>query len=95
MMKKQHSFRDNKCVTARAVGQSGATGQVVIEFTFCLVIVLLMIYGVTKVFFWAGRDLVERRKAHDELLISDASPLQQIAPDFYTPVEMNAIWVPK
>lgn len=93
MIKKRHNRRNNTCFSTGAVRPRGAQGQVVIEFTFCLIIVLLMIYGVTKVFFWAGRDLVERRKAHDALLTADAAPPQQINPDFYTPVKMNAIWV--
>jgi hypothetical protein len=95
MIGKGRNSKDNSRLPPKASRRRGAPGQVIIEFTFCLIIVLLMIYGVTKVFFWAGRDLVERRKAHDELLISGGSPPQQIAPDFYTPVKMNAIWVNK
>ena len=95
MINKRHNYRNSKRVSSGAVCQSKMKGQVIIEFTFCLVIVLLMIYGVTKVFIWAGRDLVERRKAHDEILTSDVSPRQQITPDFYYPVKMNAIWVKK
>ena len=106
-MTKGHKYRNSARFSGGAVrgrrtpGQSpyrrfspgASTGQVIIEFTFCMIIVLLMIYGVTKVFFWAGRDLVERRKAHDNVLTGGGSPSQQIAPDFYTPVKMNAIWV--
>ena len=95
MMKKGCDQNNDLRSAVLAVRRGRKLGQVVIEFTFCLIIVLLMIYGVTKVFFWAGRDLVERRKAHDALLTSDVTPPQQIAPDFYTPVKMNAIWVPK
>ena len=43
-------------------------GQVILEFTFCMIIVLLMIYGLVKIVFWSGRDLVERRKAHEKML---------------------------
>lgn len=67
-------------------------GQVILEFTFCMIVVLIMIFGVTKVFHWTGRDLVERRMAHDSLLTSGGSPDQQIDPFFYSPVKMNAIW---
>ena len=95
MMNRAHICRDNTRFPAGDIRRGRKLGQVVIEFTFCLIIVLLMIYGVTKVFIWAGRDLVERRKAHDEILTSDVSPRQQITPDFYYPVKMNAIWVKK
>ena len=67
-------------------------GQVILEFTFCFIIVLLMIYGVAKVFFWTGKDLSSRQRAHDSVLLSGATPLQQIRANFYVPERMNAIW---
>ena len=72
--------------------EGGSKGQVILEFTFCMIIVLLMIYGVVKVFHWAGEDMVERRKAHDGTLRAATLPVHQIDPYFYTPVKMNAIW---
>lgn len=80
-----------------------ASGQTMIEFTFSLIVVLLMIYGLMKVFEWTGKDQAMRRKAHDDVLFSkiDRSyhrdnpgegPLKQIEPYFYTPVSLNAIW---
>jgi len=68
-------------------------GQVILEFTFCMIVILIMIYGVTKVFFWTGRDAADRRIAHDAALRNDqATPLEQISPDFYIPTKMDAIW---
>jgi len=67
-------------------------GQVILEFTFCMIVILIMIYGVVKVFHWAGSDLVERQIAHKAVLLNDVTPRQQIRPDFYAPVRMNAIW---
>jgi hypothetical protein len=46
-------------------------GQVIIEFTFCMIIILLMIYGLMMVFRWTGVDLAERRRAHDTVLMQD------------------------
>ncbi len=80
-----------------------SSGQTMIEFTFSLIVVLLMIYGMMKVFEWTGKDQAMRRMAHDELLFSDIKrkydrenpgegPLKQIDPYFYTPQSMNAIW---
>ena len=43
-------------------------GQVILEFTFCMIIVLLMLYGLTKVFTWVGRDYAGRSMAHDSTL---------------------------
>ena len=89
--KKKSSMCPPRVVTARRLRWAG---QVILEFTFCMVVVLLMIYGVIKVFFWTSRDLVERRKAHDDKLFNAAlSPLDQVNPDFYTSKNsMNAIW---
>ena len=67
-------------------------GQVIIEFTFCMIVILLMIFGVTKVFTWVGREYAGRMDGHDNTLYDGGSPLKQIDPYFYTPVKMNAIW---
>ena len=48
--------------------------QVILEFTFCMIIVLLMLFGITKVFLWTGRDFVGRSAAHDETLYGDFDP---------------------
>lgn len=47
-------------------------GQVILEFTFCMIVILIMIYGVIKVFHWAGMDLVERQRAHEAILIRES-----------------------
>jgi hypothetical protein len=74
-------------------------GQVILEFTFCMVIVLLMVYGITKILTWTGREYVGRITGHDETLFlsvpsrySDSGPVRQIDPYYYTPVKLNAIW---
>ena len=79
------------------------SGQVMIEFTFSLIVVMIMIYGLMKVFEWTGKDQAMRRITHDESLTADIDrsyhrnnpgegPLKQIDPYFYTPISMNAIW---
>ena len=77
-------------------------GQVILEFTFCMIIILLMIYGLTKVAFWTGKDFAARSISHDNVLTTRIledyggspgdGPLRQIDPYFYTPIGMNAIW---
>ena len=71
-------------------------GQVMIEFTFCMIIVFLMMYAVLMVFRWTGRDPGRRQKAHEDLLRSTGggggNPQPSIAPYFYTPEPMKAVW---
>ena len=73
-------------------------GQVILEFTFCMIVILIMMYGVIKVVHWTGRDIVERQRAHDATLFADVTPRMQLDPygtdegKFYTPGKMNAIW---
>ena len=76
-------------------------GQAALEFSFCMIVVFLMIYGIVMILRWTGLDLAERRRAHDTRLIApidqdyvNASdgPLYQVDPYFYSPIKMNAIW---
>lgn len=79
-------------------------GQVVVEFTFCMVIVLLMMYAAIKIFSWSGKDWVGRRQAHDNLLFDNSvvedysampqGPLKQIDSYFYGSAKMNTILKP-
>lgn len=45
-----------------------AHGQVMVEFTFCMIIIFLMIYAIMMVLRWTGVDLAERRIAHEQQL---------------------------
>ena len=80
---------------------SDGEGQVILEFTFCMIVVLLMIFGITKILTWSGREYVGRSRAHDDTLYTTIEkdyssigegPAKQIDPYFYTPVKMNAIF---
>ena len=75
--------------------------QVTIEFTFCLIIVLLLIYGCIMAFRWAGVSLAERRISHDTTINASVnelwedlsmSPAKQLTPDFYKPKPMNMVF---
>ncbi len=82
--------------------QPGRKGQVMLEFTFCMIIIFLMMYAIVMVFRWAGLDLAERRLAHDALLTTNEvvesygtpgdGPLRQIDTYFYQPAKMNTVW---
>ena len=70
---KREETRDKRrfaCFLSR-VSCHGSDAQVILEFTFCMIIIFLLIYGTVMVFRWTGVDLVERRKAHDSLLVAD------------------------
>ena len=76
-------------------------GQVILEFTFCFVILMLLIYGCIMAFRWAGLSLVERRIAHDETITGDVnkkwdfyseSPANQVNPSFFKGTKMNLVF---
>jgi len=60
-----------KCKTKGQALHRNGTGQALMEFSFCMIVVLLMIYGTIMVFRWTGLDLAERRAAHDRSLSAD------------------------
>ncbi len=77
--------------------------QVIMEFSLCMLIVFLMIFALIRILRWTGVDLVERRRAHDDVLYQSIQqdysaatpwdgPLKQIDPYFYSSSPMNAIW---
>ena len=71
-------------------------GQLLMEFTFTMIVILLMFWGVMMIFRWTGMDLAERRIAHEMTLTGNINgrfgPQQQLDPYFYEPISMNAIW---
>lgn len=70
-------------------------GQVILEFVFSVIAVVLLIVGMTRMVTWAGRDIVERRDKMDAVLVepvgTDVSdPLMQTRHVFYTNVIMGS-----
>ncbi len=45
--------------------------QVMIEFTFCMIILFLMMYGIIMIFRWVGLDLGQRQQAHEAVLTAE------------------------
>lgn len=41
-------------------------GQSIMEFAFCMAVVLIMLYGTAMIFRWTGMDLAERRIAYEQ-----------------------------
>ena len=71
-------------------------GQSTVEYTFCMIIVVLLLVGMIEVFSWMARDLVMRRHAHESVLAVDIGydptrPFEQITPYFFTVSDMQAV----
>ena len=78
--------------------------QVTLEFTFSMILVLLLMYGVIRVMGWVALTLAERRVAHENSLTKqtsveswkniykDPSPLLQLEPEFYTTNKMKLVF---
>jgi len=66
-----------------------------------MVIIFLMVYGLMMIVRWSGRDIADRRIAHEQQLRTgitqsyvdmEDGPLRQIDPYFYTSTRMNTVW---
>jgi hypothetical protein len=62
--------------------------QSTIEFTFAMVVVVFLIYGMVMVFRWAGMDLANRRISQDNSLTYGSNPYSQLNPgdDYFLPI---------
>jgi hypothetical protein len=67
-------------------------GQSVIEFTFGLIILGLMVYGLVQCFRWVMLDLAERRVDHDRVLTNNTiSTEAQLNPNFHGVRKIDAV----
>jgi len=66
--------------------------QSTIEFTFVMIAILLLAYGLIRIFRWAGMDLAERRYEHERVLTSGSNAYDQLKPDFYRPKRLNSFY---
>ncbi|HRZ39490.1 MAG TPA: hypothetical protein P5246_00615 [Candidatus Omnitrophota bacterium] len=70
--------------------------QVTLEFTMAMMATILLFAGMIRVFLWIGKSMIEQRKAHERVLMTDyssagvAGPLYQLKEDFYTPATFDA-----
>jgi hypothetical protein len=67
-------------------------GQSTIEFTFVLVVIVLMTWGLIQIFRWSGMDLAERRWAHDQTILKGQTPEEQLNADFYRAKRLNSVY---
>ena len=81
--------------------------QASIEFSFAMIVALLMTYTIIQLFNWSGRDLIEQKKVHEDTLIQqggsrdyviaggvpvNSRQLEQINPVMTTTTRFNGIW---
>lgn len=57
--------------------------QATLEFLFAMIIAIMLLIGMIRVFIWTGKDLADRRKAHENFLMIDVHGRDQTKPDFY------------
>lgn len=68
--------------------------QSTIEFTFAVVVVMFLIYGMVQVFRWAGVDLAQRRYLQDSSITANPSgdPSSQLTADTGVAQPMSAVY---
>lgn len=77
-------------------GRFSSSGQTMIESTFGVLVIVMLILSLVRVFFWVGADLAARSSAHERTLVTDITSddidqnYRQIRPTFYEGLPMNA-----
>ena len=66
--------------------------QSTMEFTFSMVITILLLMGMIQVMVWSGKDLAMRRQAHERTLTDDRIGYEQVSPDFFYSAPVSATW---
>lgn len=73
-------------------------GQSTIEFTFAMIAVMFLMYGMVMVFRWAGMDLANRRFAQDSAItmdlstVANADPAAQLNDDSNSVLPLAAVY---
>jgi hypothetical protein len=77
--------------TIKDIWNQRRCGQAMIEFSFSMIVIVVLLIGMIKVFVWSGKDLLMRREMHESVLMDPSStPRQQIRPTFYYSTRFNA-----
>ena len=67
--------------------------QSTVEFTFAMIVIMFLIYGMVRVFRWVGMDLANRRVAQDSSMTAgNYNALAQLNPDFYRVQSMDSLY---
>ena len=81
-------------------------GQATMEFTFGMILALILLVGLINIFQWVGGDLASRRSVHDSQLTQrikevQYGPLRQVDPFFHRvtrilpppdPLPLDTVW---
>ena len=68
-----------------------AKAQSTIEFTFAMIVIMFLIFGMVMVFRWAGMDLANRRVSQDSALTMDLSQVPNGDPSAQLNQEGNPV----
>ena len=68
------------------------TAQSTIEFTFGMIVIVFLIYGMVRVFFWVGMDLANRRMVQDNSMTNGIDAELQLAPAVYRSQLISAVY---
>jgi len=68
--------------------------QSTIEFTFAMVVIMFLVYGMVRVFRWTGMDLAQRRWAQDNSMTTlvGTDPASQLNSDTGMSQPMAAVY---
>jgi len=69
--------------------------QSTIEFTFAMIVIMLIIFGMMQIFRWSGMDLAQRRYLQDSTLTtldSSGDPASELNTDIDSSVPMAATY---
>lgn len=57
--------------------------QAILEFTFAMMVAVLLLMGMIQVIAWTGKDLAQRRLSHEQTLVNDVDVLEQTREQFH------------
>jgi len=68
--------------------------QSTVEFTFAMIVIMFLIYGMVRVFRWAGMDLAQRRYSQDIGLttVTGTDPASELSSGTDTVLPLAAVY---
>jgi len=93
----EKNYNNNYCNVFFVTNKGPRKAQVIIEFSFCMIVLLLMLYSTMMIFHWSGIDLVGRRIAYDNSLFLPVSQDYSVSYDgtfFGLNPDSEMTWVP-
>ncbi len=90
-------MKKEKILLANRKVWDSLSGQTLIESTFSMIVIVMLLLGMVKVFYWIGADLSSRRAAHENTLTQPIDNTEtyddnyrQIRPIYYQGTPMDA-----